>query len=130
LSRIQSELGQHEDALASNDQALTLADSRAAFSWRAHRLMLLARLGRLDEARAGLARLPADVDQDHGRLGNAHLAYVHLALGDATTAIGLLEKAAGERDPDVLWLAVDPRVDALRSHPQFAQLLVRLGVPR
>jgi len=130
LARIQSELGQQEEALASNDRALALAGSRAAASWRAHRLMLLVRSGRADEARAGLAKLPAEVSQDQGRLGSAHLAYVHMALGDTATAIGLLEKAAGERDPDVLWLAVDPRVDSLRSHSRFAQLLVRIGVPR
>jgi tetratricopeptide (TPR) repeat protein len=130
LARIQSELGQHEEALTSNDRALDLAGPRAATGWRTHRLMLLARLGRVEEARAGLATLPVEVAQDQSRLRHAPLAYVHAALGDAATAIALLEKAAGERDPDVLWLAVDPRVDALRSDPRFTQLLVRIGVPR
>jgi hypothetical protein len=120
----------HEEALASNDKALALAGARAAVSWRAHRLMLLARAGRPDEARAELATLPAEIDQAQGRLRNAHLAYVHLALGDRPTAIALLEKSVAERDPDVLWLAVDPRLDALRSDPRFTQLLRRIGVPR
>ena len=130
LARIQAELGQHEEALASNDRALALAGARAAVGWRTHRLILLARLGRADEARAGLASLPAEVEKDQNRLRNAPLAYVHAALGDGATAIALLEKAAGERDPDVLWLAVDPRVDALRSDPRFARLLVLIGVSR
>jgi eukaryotic-like serine/threonine-protein kinase len=130
LARIQAERGLHEEALASNDKALALAGARAAVSWRAHRLMLLARAGRPDEARAELATLPAEIDQAQGRLRNAHLAYVHLALGDRPTAIALLEKSVAERDPDVLWLAVDPRLDALRSDPRFTQLLRRIGVPR
>jgi TolB-like protein/Tfp pilus assembly protein PilF len=128
LARIKSERGRQAEALEANDRAL--ADPRAAVSWRAHRLMLLARAGQADEARAGLAMLPTEVDQTQGRIRYAHLAYVHLALGDQSTAIALLEKAAGERDPDVLWLAVDPRVDPLRSNPRFEQLLVRLRVPR
>ena len=130
LSRILSERGDQDEALRSNDRALELADSRAAVSWRAHRVMLLARAGRTDEARTALAGLPAEVGQAQGRLGSAHLAYIHAALGDAVTAIALLETAARDRDPDVLWLAVDPRVDSLRSDPRFQRLLVRIGVPR
>jgi eukaryotic-like serine/threonine-protein kinase len=130
LARIQAARHQYQDALESNRRALALAGAGAANSWRAHELWLHAVMGEADVARRGLTRLPSQVDAANGRLGPAHFAYVHAALGDRAMALTLLERAASERDPDILWLAVDPRVDQLRSEPRFEQLLERLGPPR
>jgi hypothetical protein len=59
-----------------------------------------------------------------------HLAYTYLALGDSDRALTLLERAADQRDPALLWLGVDPRVDPLRGTPRFDALLARLGRPQ
>jgi hypothetical protein len=34
-----------------------------------------------------------------------------------------------DRDPGVLWLAVDPRVDALREDARFKAIVARLRIP-
>jgi hypothetical protein len=63
------------------------------------------------------------------RIAAEHLGYYYLTLGDKERALAYLERAVEERDPAVLWLRVDPRVDALRPHPRFRALVAKLGVP-
>jgi len=58
------------------------------------------------------------------------LSLVHIALGDKTRAIELLEKAADERVGWVILLGVDPAFDSLRAEPRFEKLKQRLGIPR
>jgi Flp pilus assembly protein TadD len=126
MARIHAARGGLEDAIKANTRAIDLA-GRAATSWRAHLISLHAQVGRADEARTALRQLENDLARQNERVGTGHLAYVHLALGDRKTALDLLERAADDRDPDVLWLAVDPRVDPLRSEPRLRALLARLG---
>ncbi len=40
-----------------------------------------------------------------------------------------LERAYEERDPHLLIVKVDPRMDPLRSDPRFDDLLRRIGFP-
>jgi tetratricopeptide (TPR) repeat protein len=129
-SRIHAARGEIAQAVADNDRALALAESRAATGWRLIRVWLQALSGANEEARAALAKIPNDPDFPNARLGPAHFAYVHVALGEHDVALTLLERAASDREPDVLWLAVDPRVDSLRKEPRFEQLLIRLRIPR
>ena len=129
-ARIHAARGELPEAIADNQRALALAGPRAATSWRVHMVWLLALSRAKDEARAALAKLPADPALAAGRIGPAHLAYVHEALGDRDTALTFLERAASDREPDVLWVGVDPRVDPLRSESRFQQLLARLRVPQ
>ncbi|MGB2713555.1 MAG: protein kinase [Vicinamibacterales bacterium] len=128
MSRIQAARGALADAMAANERAVDLA-GRAATGWRAHLIVLLARAGRKDEARAALRRLTTDVASRHERIGPGQLAYIHTALGEHEPALQFLERAAEERDSDLLWLAVDPRVDPLRREPRFQNLLKVLGLP-
>ena len=130
LSRIDAARGAMDEALAANERALAIAGDNSSNSWRVHRLRLQALSGLRDEAKAGLVRIPAEVASRHQRVGFAQLASVHEALGDRVRALDLLEKAVSEREPDLLWLAVDPRVDSLRSEPRFEQVLTRLGIPK
>jgi serine/threonine protein kinase/tetratricopeptide (TPR) repeat protein len=130
LSRIDAARGAINEALAANERALAIAGDNSSNSWRVHRLRLQALSGLRDEAKAGLVRIPAEAASRHQRVGFAQLASVHEALGDRVRALDLLEKAVSEREPDLLWLAVDPRVDSLRSEPRFEQVLARLGIPK
>jgi hypothetical protein len=59
-------------------------------------------------------------------MGPEHLAYIHLGLSDFETALAMLEQAADERSVDILWLAVDPRVDELRGNLRFKRVLERV----
>ena len=57
-------------------------------------------------------------------------ALAHAALGDREQALQFFERALEEREPDMLWLAVDPRADDLRSEPRLKQVAAKLGIPR
>jgi serine/threonine-protein kinase len=130
LSRIDAARGEFDEAIAANERTLAIAADGASNAWRAHLIRLRALAGAHDEARAALARLPAEIAARKQRVGSAQLAYVHEALGERDRAIELLEQALSEREPDILWLAVDPRADSMRAHPRFGQVIARLGIPR
>jgi tetratricopeptide (TPR) repeat protein len=49
-------------------------------------------------------------------------ALLALALDDQAGALSLLLKAYEEREPELIWLAVDPRLDAIRSDPRFVDM--------
>ncbi len=92
-------------------------------------VVLQARAGQTEVARASLRLLTKEITAQHERLGPGQLAYIQIALGEREAALQQLERAAEERDSDLLWLAVDPRVDPLRQEPRFQSLLKTLGVP-
>jgi hypothetical protein len=49
------------------------------------------------------------------------------ALGEPTQALEWLERAVEERDHWLLYLAVEPRFDSLRSEPRFAAVVSRVA---
>jgi TolB-like protein/Tfp pilus assembly protein PilF len=128
LARIHAGREALAEATSANTRAIYLA-GRAATGWRAHVIMLQAKSGKTDAARAALRALIAEAAAGKERIGPGQIAHVETALGNHERALQLLEEAAAERDSDVLWLAVDPRVDPLRTEPRFQRLLVLLGLP-
>jgi serine/threonine protein kinase/Tol biopolymer transport system component/Tfp pilus assembly protein PilF len=56
------------------------------------------------------------------------IAAVYAALGDRDRAFKWLEHAYESRDGWLIWLAVDPVVDSLRSDERFTELLRRIGL--
>jgi tetratricopeptide (TPR) repeat protein len=58
------------------------------------------------------------------------LALIHVGLGEKEEALNLLEKAYDERYPWMMHLAVEPRLDPLRSEPRFKDLINRIGLNR
>ncbi len=65
-----------------------------------------------------------------GYLSPYQLAMAELALGQAETALALLERAVEEGDPNSLCLPVDPAFDRLQGLPSFKALWRRvLGRP-
>ncbi len=127
--RILSSTGDLAAAIESIDRAVALRGNSVPTSWRVHAVRLRALAGDRIDARRQLAAVMATIAAAKQTVYPAHLAYVYEALGDRDGAIGLLERAISDRDPDVLWLGVDPRVDGLRSDPRFAQVVERLGRP-
>ncbi len=85
--------------------------------------------GRRDEAERHLSELQRAATAAHQRIVANSLAQVQLAFGNRDRALDFFEEAINERDPSVLWLAVDPRVDELRPMPRFQALLARLRIP-
>ncbi|HEY0006642.1 MAG TPA: protein kinase [Pyrinomonadaceae bacterium] len=53
---------------------------------------------------------------------------LHTALGDLDHAFDCLERAYESRSEALVWLKVDPRLDALRADPRFTDLLRRVGL--
>ena len=130
LARIDAARGAIGDARAANERALSIAGEAASTSWRAHLVRLKALDGAVEQARTDLEAFQNDLTKNRQRVGVAQVAFIHEALGDRERAVALLEQAFDEREPDLLWLAVDPRADTLRSDPRFEQVLARLGIPR
>jgi tetratricopeptide (TPR) repeat protein len=57
------------------------------------------------------------------------LAMVYVNLSDTENSLDLLEKAWEIRDGRLVWLAVDPQFDALRSNPRFEKILRQVNNP-
>jgi serine/threonine-protein kinase len=58
------------------------------------------------------------------------IALIHAGMGQRDEAFSWLEKAYLERDSWMNYLAVDPRLDGLRTDPRFAPLLRRMNLAK
>jgi serine/threonine protein kinase/tetratricopeptide (TPR) repeat protein len=50
------------------------------------------------------------------------VAMAQVAIGNYDEAIDLLDKALAERDPWLVWLGTEAKLDPLRSHPRFIEI--------
>ena len=124
--RIYDAQRRYAEAADATDRAIRRA-STVALGWRVQALRLKALSGDLADARSGFAKLVGQSTAAH--LGSSpHAAYLHLSLGQPEEALSALEHAVSQRDPGVLWMAVDPRLDPLRKMPAFTALLHRVGL--
>jgi TolB-like protein/Tfp pilus assembly protein PilF len=71
-------------------------------------------------------RLTKDAPTRH--LPSYHLALAYVGLGDTDAALSSLEQAIVVRDPAVINLAVDPRLESVRSDARCTQLIEQLGL--
>ena len=111
--------GLHDEAVAFGAGAVALALHTPAM----HTALAyaLARAGRGAEARRLLTAI------ESGPVSQAiFTAPVHLALGDATTAIARLTESCELGQPQFLWSADDPRLAALRGEPVVERLWAQL----
>jgi len=83
-----------------------------------------AKFGKRDRTRRALKEL--ETATGRGFVPAYAFAQIHLALGDRTKAMNLLEKAFEQREPLMVFLKVEPKWDALRSEPRFLQLMKRM----
>ena len=54
-------------------------------------------------------------------------ALVYAGLGNKDEAFAWLTKAYEARDPQLIWIKVEPELQSLQSDPRFAELLQRIG---
>jgi serine/threonine-protein kinase len=125
--RLAEARGDFEGALADTRQALRLTSGATPVRVQEARLQALA--GHKDDARANLALLQREADARKIRLNDRDVAYIELALGNRARAIQFFDKAVNARDPSVVWLGVDPRVDDLRGDARFREMLKTIGLP-
>ncbi len=111
--------GRFKEAIAEAERALALDPGNLLYlSSLGH---AYASAGMNKEARDVLARLGEASTSRH--VSAYHTAVIHAALGDTTAALDWLARAYDEQSPWIGYLAVDPRVDPLRSQPRFKELL-------
>jgi TolB-like protein/Flp pilus assembly protein TadD len=58
-----------------------------------------------------------------------YLAGIYTGLGDKDSAFEWLDKAVGEHNDRLIYLAVDPIADPLRSDPRFQNLMKQIHMP-
>jgi tetratricopeptide (TPR) repeat protein len=118
--------GQTEQAIHELQAAVGLdADDPKSLAWLAH-AKAIAGLG--GEALALTQKIEALAQK--GYVPAYHLALAHTGLGNADTALALLEKACDDRDPAVInGIIVEPRLEPLRRDARYGALLRRLKLP-
>jgi serine/threonine-protein kinase len=86
-----------------------------------------ARAGRLKQARQVLAELNRRARSES--ISPFEVALIHIGLGENEEALNWLETAYEERDFWIEHIKIDPRLDPLRPHPRFQELLRRMKFP-
>lgn len=56
------------------------------------------------------------------------VSYAYGLLGDADKAAFWLQRAYEERDPQVVWAKVDPRLDSVRDDPRIQAIIRKIGL--
>jgi DNA-binding winged helix-turn-helix (wHTH) protein/Flp pilus assembly protein TadD len=122
LGLVQQQRGRFDDAVASLEKALAISKGEphvvAALG------ALAAQRGDAEGARKRLAELAAaSVTRD---VSPVHFATVHVALGEHDRALEGLERGYAARSGWLVYLATEPRFDALRGDARFTGLVARL----
>jgi tetratricopeptide (TPR) repeat protein len=127
--RILAARGDVTGAIAATDRATQIAGTPST-NWRLQRILLAALQPNPDDARSRLQSFLASPNGDAPPAQNlVHLAMIHDALGDRPAALDDFDRAVALRDPNVLWAAVDPRLQRLREEPRFKAAMRQIGLP-
>jgi eukaryotic-like serine/threonine-protein kinase len=126
--RIFEAAGRFHEALDSMKRAAQLSGG-GGVPLRAQIVRLEALAGNRAEAMSRYRELQRESETRAIRLTDRDRAYIELAFGRVDKALDLLERAVDDRDPTVVWIGVDPRLDTIRSDERFKRLLGRIGLP-
>lgn len=121
LGFIQLERGELEEAVETFRRSVEISPK-----FRAGLALALARAGRTAEAREIADRL--DAAAEDGYVAPYSRAFARVGLGDHDRALTLLEEATETRDAELIWIAVEPAFDPLRSDPRFQAILREMGL--
>jgi len=124
MARVYAQKGMHAEAVAESEKMQrAIPDSSVGLTELAYSL---AAAGRRPEARRVLQRL--EEKKNHDFVPDYDFAVIHLALHEPDLAIDYLQKAYQERDYAMVVLAIEPRLDSLRSDPRFQELVRKVGL--
>jgi tetratricopeptide (TPR) repeat protein len=118
-----ADLGRHSESIAAAERGLALAEdlefARAALAY------VYGRAGRRADAERYIGEIEAQPVQ------NAYLlATAYAGVGNRARVLAALEKAAEDREPGILDVAVDPVFAEYWSHPRVQAVIRRLGLGR
>jgi tetratricopeptide (TPR) repeat protein len=119
LANILVETGEIEDALSHARRAVEIEPNAPLAIYPF--CFALVRAGLIEEAREVAAELHSRANESY--VAPYFLAMCEVAIGNRERAIELLEAASEESSAWILWLATEPKLDSLRDHPSFTELV-------
>lgn len=125
LGLVYRKTGRYEQAIAEGEKSVALSGGSPLM--RAALAQTLGVSGRKDEARKILDELAALAKQKY--VAPHFFAGIHIGLGENDKAIECLERSFAEHSHWLIYLHIDPSMDALRHDPRFQDLLQRVGLP-
>ncbi|HSC45933.1 MAG TPA: protein kinase [Candidatus Acidoferrum sp.] len=115
----------HDLAVTAGERSVSLSGGSPLM--RAALAQTCAMAGQPAEARKILGDLTALAQRKY--VAPHFFAGIHAGLGDFDTAMQCLEKSFAEHSHWLMYLHIDPGMDALRDDPRFQDLLKRIGLP-
>ncbi len=83
-----------------------------------------AKLGQPERAQQVISELQQLAQQRY--VSPYYIAVIYAALGDQTQAFAWLHRACDNQSEGLIWAALDPLLDNIRTEPQFADILRRV----
>lgn len=125
LSMCYQGLGKFDEAIAENERwgKLTRNEAKTKVSLA----QIYAASGRKEDAR----KIIDEIGITYQLTGNDYrgMSMIYAALGETDTAFEWLELAFNRHEESLCSLKVDPKFDAIRDDPRFADLVRRIGLP-
>jgi len=125
LGLLLRKMGHFEQAIEEGDKGVKLSVGSPVM--RAALAQTLATAGRRDQALRILEELTTLAKQKY--VSPYFLAGIYVGLGEPDRAMEHLEKAYEDHSHWLMYLHLDPGMDALRSETPFQDLLRRIGLP-
>jgi TolB-like protein/Flp pilus assembly protein TadD len=121
--------GSAHEAAGRFAEALPMLQKAADLSKRsAIALTALGRTYALSGDAAAARRIVEELRRDHaGYLPAYEMARLHVALGERAEALRWLREAYDQRSHSLVFITVDPQLDALRSDPAFRELAAKIA---
>ena len=125
MAQAYEQLGEETLALEALDRSAGVGgENSKVLSLRGY---ILAKTGRENEARTVMKTLEAMARERY--IPPYAIAQVHAGLRDDDQVFAWLDRGVEEHDVHLAMLPTDPKWDALRSDPRFADVLRRCGLP-
>jgi tetratricopeptide (TPR) repeat protein len=126
LANILVELGQNEEAVVRARKAVELAPGSPLPVY--YLCFALAAAGKRSEAKKLAAKWEKIAEQTY--VPPFFLGMSALAIGETDKALDLLDAAVEEKSAWVMWYMTDAKLDSVRDHPRFTEILEKSGLPR
>jgi serine/threonine protein kinase/Tol biopolymer transport system component/tetratricopeptide (TPR) repeat protein len=117
------QLGRADEAIAEYERILREPDGEIARRFMGYAYALV---GDRDNALRTIEKLEIESRQHY--LSPTFQANIYAALNEEERALSCLGEALSDRDPWLLLIGTDPRLDSLRRHPRFNKVLREVGL--